>query len=122
MLAAWLPDVLAALRAQPALSEVAHDLQQQGLQAYIDIDRTAASRLGITASQIGAVLQSAYSQRQITTLFTQANQYRVILEVDPAQAQGIGALDKLYLSTSTGATVPLSSVGQSESASSDLID
>lgn len=110
VLAAWLPDVLAALRAQPALSEVAHDLQQQGLQAYIDIDRTAASRLGITASQIGAVLQSAYSQRQITTLFTQANQYRVILEVDPAQAQGIGALDKLYLSTSTGATVPLSSV------------
>jgi multidrug efflux pump len=110
VLAAWLPDVLTALRAQPALSEVAHDLQQQGLQAYIDIDRTAASRLGITASQIGAVLQSAYSQRQITTLFTQANQYRVILEVDPAQAQGISALDKLYLSTSTGATVPLSSV------------
>jgi len=112
VLAAWLPDVLAALRAQPALSEVAHDLQQQGLQAYIDIDRTAASRLGITASQIGAVLQSAYSQRQITTLFTQANQYRVILEVDPAQAQGIAALDKLYLSTSTGATVPLSSVAK----------
>ncbi len=112
VLAAWLPDVLAALRAQPALSEVAHDLQQQGLQAYIDIDRTAASRLGISASQIGAVLQSAYSQRQITTLFTQANQYRVILEVDPAQAQGIGALDKLYLSTSTGATVPLSSVAK----------
>ncbi len=112
VLAAWLPDVLAALRAQPALSEVAHDLQQQGLQAYIDIDRTAASRLGISASQIGAVLQSAYSQRQITTLFTQANQYRVILEVDPAQAQGIAALDKLYLSTSTGATVPLSSVAK----------
>jgi len=112
VLAAWLPDVLAALRAQPALSEVAHDLQQQGLQAYIDIDRTAASRLGITASQIGAVLQSAYNQRQITTLFTQANQYRVILEVDPAQAQGIAALDKLYLSTSTGATVPLSSVAK----------
>jgi len=110
VLAAWLPDVLTALRAQPALSEVAHDLQQQGLQAYIDIDRTAASRLGITASQIGAVLQSAYSQRQITTLFTQANQYRVILEVDPAQAQGISALDKLYLTTSSGATVPLSSV------------
>lgn len=110
VLAAWLPDVLTALRAQPALSEVAHDLQQQGLQAYIDIDRTAASRLGITASQIGAVLQSAYSQRQITTLFTQANQYRVILEVDPAQAQGISALDKLYLTTSAGATVPLSSV------------
>jgi multidrug efflux pump len=112
VLAAWLPDVLAALRARPELSEVAHDLQQQGLQAYIDIDRTAASRLGISASQIGAVLQSAYSQRQITTLFTQANQYRVILEVDPAQAQGINALEKLYLTTSSGATVPLSSVAK----------
>lgn len=112
VLAAWLPDVLAALRARPELSEVAHDLQQQGLQAYIDIDRTAASRLGISASQIGAVLQSAYSQRQITTLFTQANQYRVILEVDPAQAQGINALEKLYLTTSSGATVPLSAVAK----------
>lgn len=111
-LAHWLPDVMMALRAQPALSEVAHDLQQQGLQAFIDIDRTAASRLGISASQIGAVLQSAYSQRQITTLFTQANQYRVILEVDPLQAQGLAAFDKLYLTTQSGATVPLSSVAK----------
>jgi multidrug efflux pump len=108
----WLPDVLAALRSRPELSEVAHDLQQQGLQAYIDIDRTAASRLGISVSQVGAALQSAYSQRQISTLFTQANQYRVILEVDPAQVQGVDALNKLFLTTASGGTVPLSAVAK----------
>ncbi|MBY0418280.1 MAG: efflux RND transporter permease subunit, partial [Pararheinheimera sp.] len=104
----WLPDLVDALQQRPELSEVAHDLQQQGLQAYIDIDRTAAARLGINVSQISTVLQSAYSQRQITTLFTQANQYRVILEVDPDQINGVDALNKLYISTSSGTPVPLS--------------
>lgn len=112
VLTQWLPDLMAALKARPELSEVAHDLQQQGLQAFIDIDRTAAARLGISVSQVGAALQSAYSQRQISTLFTQANQYRVILEVDPAQAQGIAALDKLYLTTAAGTAVPLSAVAK----------
>jgi len=110
VLGQWLPELVAALEQQPALSEVAHDLQQQGLQAYIDIDRNAAARLGLSVSQISSVLQSAYSQRQISTLFTQANQYRVVLEVDPAQVQGIDALEKLYLTSSSGATVPLSAV------------
>jgi multidrug efflux pump len=108
----WLPDLVEALQQRPELSEVAHDLQQQGLQAYIDIDRTAAARLGINVSQISTVLQSAYSQRQITTLFTQANQYRVILEVDPDQINGVDALNKLYISTSSGTPVPLSAVAK----------
>jgi multidrug efflux pump len=108
----WLPDLVEALQQRSELSEVAHDLQQQGLQAYIDIDRTAAARLGINVSQISTVLQSAYSQRQITTLFTQANQYRVILEVDPDQINGVDALNKLYISTSSGTPVPLSAVAK----------
>lgn len=108
----WLPDLVDALQQRPELSEVAHDLQQQGLQAYIDIDRTAAARLGINVSQISTVLQSAYSQRQITTLFTQANQYRVILEVDPDQINGVDALNKLYISTSSSTPVPLSAVAK----------
>jgi multidrug efflux pump len=108
----WLPVLVEALQQRPELSEVAHDLQQQGLQAYIDIDRTAAARLGINVSQISTVLQSAYSQRQITTLFTQANQYRVILEVDPAQINGVDALNKLYISTGSGTPVPLSAVAK----------
>ena len=110
VLSQWLPELLAALQQRPELSEVAHDLQYEGLQAYIDIDRTAAARLGLNVSQISSALQSAYSQRQISTLFTQSNQYRVVLEVDPAQVQGLDALDKLYLTSSSGATVPLSSV------------
>ena len=112
VLSQWLPELVSALRQRPELSEVAHDLQYQGLQAYIDIDRTAAARLGISVSQISSALQSAYSQRQISTLFTQANQYRVVLEVDPAQVQGLDALDKLYLTSSSGATVPLASVAK----------
>ncbi|GHG59447.1 multidrug transporter [Alishewanella longhuensis] len=110
VLGQWLPELMAALAEQPALSEVAHDLQEQGLQAYIDIDRNAAARLGLSVAQISSVLQSAYSQRQISTLFTQSNQYRVVLEVDPEQVQGVAALDKLYLTSSSGATVPLSAV------------
>lgn len=110
VLSQWLPELVDALQQRPELSEVAHDLQWQGLQAYIDIDRTAAARLGLSVSQISSVLQSAYSQRQISTLFTQSNQYRVVLEVDPTQVQGLDALDKLYLTTSSGASVPLSSV------------
>ena len=112
VLSQWLPELVSALRQRPELSEVAHDLQYQGLQAYIDIDRTAAARLGISVSQISSALQSAYSQRQISTLFTQANQYRVVLEVDPAQVQGLDALDKLYLTSSSGAAVPLASVAK----------
>ncbi|WP_419571489.1 multidrug efflux RND transporter permease subunit [Rheinheimera sp.] len=108
----WLPDLVSALQQRPELSEVAHDLQQQALQAYIDIDRTAAARLGIDVSDISAVLQSAYSQRQISTLFTQANQYRIILEVDPEQVHGLSAFDKLYLTSSSGASVPLSAVAK----------
>lgn len=110
VLSLWLPELLSALQQRPELSEVAHDLQYEGLQAYIDIDRTAAARLGLSVSQISSALQSAYSQRQISTLFTQSNQYRVVLEVDPAQVHGLDALDKLYLTSSSGATVPLSSV------------
>ncbi|WP_445428299.1 multidrug efflux RND transporter permease subunit [Alishewanella sp. HL-SH05] len=111
-LSQWLPELVEALQQQPELSEVAHDLQQQGLQAYIDIDRNAAAQLGLTVSQISSVLQSAYSQRQIATLFTQSNQYRVVLEVDPAQVQGVDALDKLYLTNSRGDSVPLAAVAK----------
>ena len=102
MLAQWLPDLMTALKARPELADVADDLAENGLQAYVDIDRTAAARLGISVSQIGTALQSAFAQRQITTLFTQANQYRVILEVDPEQAQGLDALDKLFINTASG--------------------
>lgn len=106
----WVPQLLERLRQQPALADVATDLQTRGLQAYVDIDRDAAARLGVSVNDIAAALQSAYGQRQIATLFTQANQYRVVLEVDPDYAQGLQALESTFVSTSSGQPVLLSAL------------
>jgi multidrug efflux pump len=106
----WVPRVLERLRQEPALADVAADLQNQGLQAYVEIDRDAAARLGVRVSDIANALQTAYGQRQITTLFTQANQYRVVLEVDPDYAKGISALENTYVASSSGKPVLLSTL------------
>ncbi len=108
----WVPRVLERLRAEPALADIASDLQSRGLQAYVDIDRDAAARLGVRVSDISAALQSAYGQRQIATLFTQANQYRVVLEVDPDYAQGLKALENSYVASSSGQPVLLSTLAK----------
>ena len=108
----WVPRVIERLRQEPALADVASDLQTQGLQAYVDIDRDAAARLGVRVSDIAAALQSAYGQRQIATLFTQANQYRVVLEVNPDYAQGLKALETTYVSNSAGQPVLLSTLAK----------
>ena len=97
-----LPRLLDRLRQEPALADVAADLQTRGLQAYVDIDRDAAARLGVNISQIANSLQTAYAQRQIATLFTQANQYRVVLEVDPEFASGIKALENTFIASNSG--------------------
>jgi Cation/multidrug efflux pump len=108
----WAPRVIERLRQEPALADVASDLQTRGLQAYVDIDRDAAARLGVRVSDIAAALQSAYGQRQIATLFTQANQYRVVLEVDPDYAQGLKALESTYVSNNAGQPVLLSTLAR----------
>ena len=108
----WVPRVIERLRQEPALADVASDLQTRGLQAYVDIDRDAAARLGVRVSDIAAALQSAYGQRQIATLFTQANQYRVVLEVNPDYAQGLKALESTYVSNSAGQPVLLSTLAK----------
>ncbi len=107
-----LPRVLERLRQEPALADVAADLQTRGLQAYVDIDRDAAARLGVSVSNIASSLQTAYAQRQIATLFTQANQYRVVLEVDPDYAQGLRALENTYVNSNSGQPVLLSTVAK----------
>jgi len=104
------PKLLEQLRLSPALADIATDLQSNGLQAFIDIDRDAAARLGVKVSDIAGALQTAYGQRQIATLFTQANQYRVVLEVDPDYAQGIQALANTYVASNSGKPVLLSNV------------
>lgn len=107
-----LPRVLERLRMEPALADVAADLQTRGLQAYVEIDRDAAARLGVSVSNIASSLQTAYAQRQIATLFTQANQYRVVLEVDPDYAQGLKALENTYVNSNSGKPVQLSTLAK----------
>jgi multidrug efflux pump len=108
----WVPQLLERLRQEPALADVATDLQNRGLQAYVEIDRDAAARLGVSVSNISNALQTAYAQRQIATLFTQANQYRVVLEVDPDYAQGLKALENTYVASNSGKPVLLSTLAK----------
>jgi len=107
----WVPRVVEHLSQLPVLSDVASDLQSQGLQAYLEINRDAASRLGISVADIDDALYSAFAQRQISTLFTQASQYRVILESDPQLVTGPSALENLFVKSANGVPVPLSSIG-----------
>lgn len=110
LLQEWVPRFVERLQQLPALSDVAGDLQNDGLQAYLKIDRDAASRLGISISDIDDALYSAFGQRQISTLFTQASQYRVILEADPHLITGPKSLESIFLTPAKGAPVPLSSI------------
>jgi multidrug efflux pump len=107
------------LRALPQLVDVASDLQDEGLQAYVTIDRDAAGRFGVNVAAIDSALYNAFGQRLISTIFTQSNQYRVVLEVSPEFKRGVGGLSGLYVPGSspnpngTGSVsvqVPLSSV------------
>ena len=110
LLAEWAPRLVERLGGEPALADVAGDLQQQGLQAWLEIDRDAVARLGISLTTLSSALQSAFGQRQVATLFTQANQYRVVLESDPRLAQGLDALQTTFVPTAAGGVVPLSSL------------
>lgn len=110
LLAEWVPRLQRALAARPELADIGSDLQNDGWQAHVEIDRTAASRLGVPVQSITGALQNAFAQRQVSTLFTQANQYRVVLEQDPATAQGLAALDQVYVAASDGTPVALSAV------------
>ncbi|WP_020178633.1 efflux RND transporter permease subunit [Methylopila sp. M107] len=108
----------AELSKSPALINVGSDARENGLQARVTIDRVAAGRLGVTASTIADALYDAFGQRQISTIYGQANQYRVVLEAAPGQARDIAAIGRLYVTptaatsdtTTTQAPVPLSAV------------
>src|SRR5438132_2347400 len=109
-LSIWVPRLVDRLRQLPQLGDVAADSQEQGLQAYVDIDRDTASRLGVTVAAIDSVLYDAYGQRLISTIFTQSNQYRVVLEVAPESRRGLDAIGQLYVPSTTGQQVPLSAI------------
>jgi multidrug efflux pump len=109
------------LRALPVLRDVASDQQDQGLETSVRIDRNTAARLGITPQMIDDALYNAFGQRQISTIFTQLNQYRVVLEVKPEFRQDPAALQQIYLRSTTGGQVPLSTFTSIEERATPLL-
>jgi multidrug efflux pump len=112
--------MLAKLRSLPGLRDVATDQQNRGLQASLVIDRDTASRLGILAQAIDDTLYDAFGQRQVSTIFTQLNQYHVVLEVAPSFQQNPDALKSIYVKSSRGAQVPLSAITHFEPRTTPL--
>jgi len=106
-LAAWAPRLVESLRALPTLRDVSTDQQDQGIGTAIVIDRSTAARLGVTPQVVDDTLYDAFGQRQVSTMFTQVNQYRVVLEVKPDYRQSAAGLDSLYVRGANGGTVPL---------------
>ncbi len=106
----WTERLVNQLQQASALADVASDLQNQGLQAFIDVDRTNASRLGVSIAAIDNALYNAFGQRMVSTVFTQSNQYRVILEVKPEYRNNLEALNNMRVPSTNGAQVPLLSL------------
>jgi len=120
----WVPRLVQQLSRLPQLTDVASDLQQQGLAVNLVIDRATASRFGITPATIDNALYDAFGQRIVSTIYTQSNQYRVILEIDPKLQQSLTGLTSLYLpssSSSTNGQVPLTAIAHIDQQASPLL-
>ncbi|MBI4755194.1 MAG: MdtB/MuxB family multidrug efflux RND transporter permease subunit [Betaproteobacteria bacterium] len=111
-LSAWVPHLLERLRELPELADVASNQQENGLQAYVEIDRDAAGRLGISMAAVDDALYDAFGQRLVSTIFTQSNQYRVVLEVMPQFQRGPQALIDIHVPAAGGRQVPLGSIAR----------
>ncbi len=98
-LVAWTPKLVAKLQQRPEFSDVVSNLQDQGQVAYVELNRDAAARYGITAADVDNALYNAFGQRLVSTIFTQSNQYRVVLEVLPKYQQSPASFDDIYLAT-----------------------
>ena len=105
-----LPKVLGAMKKLPGLTDVSTDREQGGLQANINIDRMTAARLGVAIGDIDNALNNSFAQRQIATIYLPRNQYKVVLEVDPAFQHEIGDLSRIYVPGANGAQVPILNV------------
>jgi multidrug efflux pump len=117
----WAPKFVAALRDLPELRDVSSDQQNEGLQTLVTIDRATASRLGITPQMIDDTLYDAYGQRLISTMFTQLNQYRVILETKPEFKDHPEDLGSLYVRSSAGGQVPLGAISRVQETKGPLV-
>ncbi len=110
LLAQWVPKLVDQLRVQPELTGVVDDLQEDGLNTFIHIDRDAAARLGVSAAAIDDALYDAFGQRQISTIFTQSNQYRVVIEVPAQFRRDPSSLGSVYVKSNTGKPIPLNTI------------
>ena len=116
----WVPRFVDRLSALPELREVASDLQNAGLQVRITLDRASASRLGITPQMLDDALYDAFGQRQVSTMFTELNQYRVVLEAPPRQYQRPEDLQSIFVRSASGGSVPISAFTRIETLTAPL--
>ena len=117
----WAAKMGDALKASPVLRDVASEASDGGLAARIDIDRDTAGRLGVTMQAISDALNNAFGQRQVSTIFAQANQYRVVLETKRDDQKDPSRLARLYVPSSTGSQVPLSSIATVDYVTAPLV-
>jgi multidrug efflux pump len=118
----WVPKLLERLQQLPQLEDVSSNYAENGLSAYILIDRPTAARFGITPATVDNALYDSFGQRIVSTIFTQSNQYRVILEADPELQKSLSSLGQIYLpsSTATNGQVPLSAITKVEEQTAPL--
>ena len=118
----WVPKLLERLQQLPQLEDVSSNYAENGLSAYILIDRPTAARFGITPATVDNALYDSFGQRIVSTIFTQSNQYRVILEADPELQKSLSSLGQIYLpsSTATNGQVPLSAIAKVEEQTAPL--
>ncbi len=117
----WARRLHGELRADRRLSDVASEAQEGGLRAFINVDRSVAGRLGVSMQAIGDTLNSAFGQRQISTIYAQSNQYRVVLEADPRYQTDPAALARIYVPSTNGQQVPLGSIARIERQTAPLV-
>jgi multidrug efflux pump len=117
----WIPKLMGKLQELPDINDVATDLSEQGLGAFINIDRDTAARFGITTATIDNTLYDAFGQRIISTIFTESNQYRVIIEADPSLQRSPASLAELYVPSSSGGQVPMSAIAKFEERPEPLL-
>ncbi|VFS26201.1 Multidrug transporter MdtC [Yokenella regensburgei] len=116
----WEPKITRALSALPDLADVSSDQQDNGAEMDLVYDRDTMSRLGISVEAANSLLNNAFGQRQISTIYQPLNQYKVVMEVDPVYTQDISALDKMFVINSEGKSIPLSSFARWQPANAPL--
>jgi multidrug efflux pump len=118
---AWVPKIVDRLNQIPGLADVSIDREQSGLQASLHINRASAARLGVRIQDINNALNNAFSQRQVTVIYTQRNQYRIILEVDPRFQSDPSDFSRIYVPGANGAQVPLTGLISVDKTLSPLV-